>query len=299
MSAQYVEAFASSMENATQASQLVADQISNVDNGLAGFTNMLVEAPPVINDIASTIGGGIGLAIDSLIAGTKSWGDSLREIGSGVLKDIAKQLLQMSVVGPATKGIGNLLGSLFPVAIKSIVPGLGAAGGAAFGMNAANVDVSQAFGMSSLFANGGIMTSAGPVPLRRYASGGIANSPQLAMYGEGRKPEAYVPLPDGRSIPVKLDAAGALGRYPRLDASGNSSDGMAGVATGSGDGGTVLAMNFETTQFLGQDWVSKDQLMAAMAATEKRATAAGAKAGAQQVASRMRSSPAFRRQVGI
>ena len=143
------------------------------------------------------------------------------------------------------------------------------------------------------------MTSAGPVPLRRYASGGIATSPQLAMYGEGRKPEAYVPLPDGRSIPVKLDAAGALDRYPRFDASGNSSDGMAGAATGSGDGGTVLSMNFETTQFLGQDWVSKDQLMAAMAATEKRATAAGAKAGAQQVASRMRSSPAFRRQVGI
>jgi hypothetical protein len=59
-----------------------------------------------------------------------------------------------------------------------------------------------------LFANGGIMTGNGPLPLRRYASGGIANSPQLAMFGEGSTPEAYVPLPDGRSIPVKIKGNG-------------------------------------------------------------------------------------------
>lgn len=54
------------------------------------------------------------------------------------------------------------------------------------------------------FEGGGIMTSAGPLPLKKYASGGIANSPQLAMFGEGRTPEAYVPLPDGRRIPVAM-----------------------------------------------------------------------------------------------
>lgn len=54
------------------------------------------------------------------------------------------------------------------------------------------------------FANGGIMTDRGPVPLRTYSKGGIANSPQMAMYGEGKRPEAYVPLPDGRSIPVTV-----------------------------------------------------------------------------------------------
>ena len=42
-----------------------------------------------------------------------------------------------------------------------------------------------------------------------YSAGGVANSPQLAMYGEGRMPEAYVPLPDGRSIPVTVKVAGA------------------------------------------------------------------------------------------
>ena len=58
------------------------------------------------------------------------------------------------------------------------------------------------------FANGGIMSSGGPVPLNAYASGGIANSPQLALFGEGRMNEAFVPLPDGRSIPVSMQGGG-------------------------------------------------------------------------------------------
>lgn len=56
------------------------------------------------------------------------------------------------------------------------------------------------------FAAGGIMTAGGALPLTRYAGGGVADSPQLALFGEGRLPEAFVPLPDGRSIPVTLAA---------------------------------------------------------------------------------------------
>jgi hypothetical protein len=58
-------------------------------------------------------------------------------------------------------------------------------------------------------------------------------------------------------------------------------------------------MSFETTRFLGQDYVSTDQLQAAMMATEKRAAAAGAKAGAAQVTNKLQQSPAYRRQVGL
>ena len=55
------------------------------------------------------------------------------------------------------------------------------------------------------FENGGVMTSRGSLPKRAYSRGGIATSPQLALYGEGRLPEAYVPLPDGKTIPVTLN----------------------------------------------------------------------------------------------
>lgn len=59
------------------------------------------------------------------------------------------------------------------------------------------------------FANGGVMTSRGPLQLRKYARGGVANEPQIAMFGEGSTSEAYVPLPDGRNIPVKMESAPA------------------------------------------------------------------------------------------
>lgn len=57
-------------------------------------------------------------------------------------------------------------------------------------------------------ANGGVMTESGPMPLRAYSTGGIARTPQLALFGEGSMPEAYVPLPDGRSIPVSMKGGG-------------------------------------------------------------------------------------------
>lgn len=57
-------------------------------------------------------------------------------------------------------------------------------------------------------ANGGIMTSSGPMSLNAYAGGGVATSPQVALFGEGSMNEAFVPLPDGRSIPVSLNGGG-------------------------------------------------------------------------------------------
>lgn len=54
------------------------------------------------------------------------------------------------------------------------------------------------------FANGGIMSAAGAIDLKKYANGGIATRPQLALFGEGSMNEAFVPLPDGRSIPVTM-----------------------------------------------------------------------------------------------
>ena len=47
------------------------------------------------------------------------------------------------------------------------------------------------------------------LPFKSYASGGVANSPQLALFGEGnnrRYGEAFVPLGPSRKIPVELKA---------------------------------------------------------------------------------------------
>lgn len=90
--------------------------------------------------------------------------------------------------------IGSAVGSYFG--------GAGSSGVDAFGANASGRIV------SGVFANGGIMTDMGPLPLNKYALGGVANTPQVALFGEGRQPEAYVPLPDGRSIPVSMKDGG-------------------------------------------------------------------------------------------
>jgi hypothetical protein len=65
------------------------------------------------------------------------------------------------------------------------------------------------------FAGGGVMTADGPSPLptKMYAMGGVASSAQHAIFGEGSTPEAYVPLPDGRTIPVTLMAKGGSGAF--------------------------------------------------------------------------------------
>lgn len=60
------------------------------------------------------------------------------------------------------------------------------------------------------FAKGGVIHGQ-KMPVRTYADGGVARGPQLAVYGEGRNAEAFVPLPDGRSIPVTMSGGGRAG----------------------------------------------------------------------------------------
>jgi hypothetical protein len=104
-------------------------------------------------------------------------GEGLRSVIQGLGQDI----LRITVRKTVTEPIGNAVSGLF-----------------------SGFSLSKLFG----FADGGVMTGAGPLPLRRYASGGVASSPQLAMYGEGSVPEAFVPLPDGRRIPVQMRGGG-------------------------------------------------------------------------------------------
>jgi|GEM_PF-4607003 lambda family phage tail tape measure protein len=108
---------------------------------------------------------------------------SFRQFSVSVLQDMVKIELETKIMGPLMKSLGGIGG--------------GGAGGGALG------GIISTIGKYA-FANGGIMTSGGAVPLNKYANGGVANSPQVALFGEGRGPEAYVPLPDGRSIPVSV-----------------------------------------------------------------------------------------------
>lgn len=86
---------------------------------------------------------------------------------------------------------------------------------------------------TTLSANGNIMTSSGPLKLRKYARGGIAREAQVSIFGEGSTPEAYVPLPDGRTIPVTLNA----GNSNRQESNMNGNNVMISInVTNNSDG---------------------------------------------------------------
>jgi hypothetical protein len=144
---------------------------------------------------------------DSLTSGASA-GKALRSVLQDIEKDvmrIASRSITDSLFGKGKSDDTGLLGGLLKSGLSAF--GLGGGSGSGYFKGGSLFSGSPfAFG----FAGGGVMTSAGPVPLRRYANGGIANSMQMAMFGEGSRPEAYVPLPDGRSIPVTMDAAPAV-----------------------------------------------------------------------------------------
>ena len=183
-----IDAMITSIDARDAAQMKILNGLTAEQQQLERLRQAYEEKKQLVEGISNSIGNGIGSAIDLLIDGTDNWGDSLRSIAAGVLKDIARQIAQTMVIAPIVKGI------------------------------------TSAFG----FANGGIMTGDGPMPLRKYAGGGIANSPQLAMFGEGSMPEAYVPLPDGRRIPVAMKGGGGTNVVVNVDASGSQVQGDAG-----------------------------------------------------------------------
>lgn len=139
---------------------------------------------------------------DVWASGMQGMADSLTDFvttGKASFEDFTKSILKMILKIMIQKQIAGLVGAMF------------GGGGAVTSASMFAEQASFGGGAIAPFANGGIMTGSGSMPLKMYSTGGIANSPQLAMFGEGSRPEAYVPLPDGRTIPVTM-AGGAGGR---------------------------------------------------------------------------------------
>ena len=142
--------------------------------------------------IANTIGQGMASAFDSLIQGTENFGASLRKIASGVLTDIANQLLRVLVINQAINAISNLFG---PKTGGNFLPGVK--------FNPAT------FSMPSL--------------LPGRATGGSVTGGQPYLVGE-RGPELFMPGRSGGIAP-----SGSFGGGPtvvvNVDASGTSVQG--------------------------------------------------------------------------
>lgn len=140
------------------------------------------------------------------------------ELATGAVLKFMSTLLTQNTAS-STSGFLSMASSIGGAVAGGMDGGAGA-GAAASGMTGVYdpAKYSSAFG----FANGGIMSSLGSLPLKAYSKGGIATTPQLALFGEGSHNEAYVPLPDGRRIPVNMNIDGMQSADKTADTAGNS-----------------------------------------------------------------------------
>ncbi|NGO63959.1 phage tail tape-measure protein [Rhizobium daejeonense] len=111
-----------------------------------------------------------------------------KDLVSGFISDLRNGA---SAADALTNALNKVLDKLIDISLNSIFGIGGAGGGGILG------------GLFSIFglAKGGIVANNRPQPLKTFARGGVSNS--AAIFGEAG-PEAAVPLPDGRSIPVKF-----------------------------------------------------------------------------------------------
>ena len=235
--------------------------------------NLKGVAVTVSQGIGEALGNSISSGIQGLVEGTAN----AQQIFSDFLKSIGQILIQEGA---------KMIATYTAIAIAKSLAGLFGGGGGGF-----DAGTSTAFG-------GGIpgldMGQFGGIKM--FAAGGNPPVGKPSLVGE-KGPELFVPRTAGTIVPADATAA-AMARYQR-QGSGSGAGGSGSDAMGAGEATPVLSMSFETTRFMDRDWVDKDQLQAAMAATERRATTAGAKAGAAQVTSRLQQSPNYRRQVGL
>ncbi|MHC7992652.1 tape measure protein [Klebsiella pneumoniae] len=180
----------------------------------------------------------VGEATKETASGINSMGQASQNAASGLSQavngvwDWTKSLFtgtdatkdQTKAVNSSILSMGNLSTAAGALAATFAMVGASSSSSSSrwlnFGLSLASTAVSAWAGSASSsssepkpnvkkHANGGIFGKEGVVPLRAYQKGGIATSPQLAMFGEGSMNEAYVPLPDGRTIPVTLSAESA------------------------------------------------------------------------------------------
>jgi tape measure domain-containing protein len=176
--------------------------ISGIMSAASGYSTVLEyskqltveqEKQKVLADgIANTIGQGMTSAFDALISGTENFGTSLRNIASGVLKDIAKQLIQIYVINSAINAISSFFG-----------PKTGGFGGG-IKFNPAS------FSMGSL--------------LPGRAMGGPVSAGKPYMVGE-RGPELFMPRQGGSIIPNNALGGGSTNVVVNVDASGSNVQG--------------------------------------------------------------------------
>ena len=189
------------------AQQYNNDILGGLKDSLTTYIDQIGTMREAVTNLALGAFRGLEDALVSLVTtGTANF----REFARSVLEATSRMIIQQLILRAIMQAIGAIGGG---------------GGGGGGGINVPQYNASGVTFNPAAFAMGGIMGPDGPMPLKRYASGGVARSPQLALFGEGSMAEAYVPLPDGRRIPVAMQGGGGGNVTVNVDAKGTSVQG--------------------------------------------------------------------------
>jgi hypothetical protein len=254
----------------------IGGRISEVKKELAELTNGA--------NIAIKAADGIGNAFGRAFRGLIDQSMTAREALSVFFKDVANMFLEMAAQIIAKQ--------MTMIILQTILKALGAVSGAGSGGDLGKVNMADVSKYSAPlgYAKGGVFGDG----VSKFAAGGIVSSPTLFKFANGGTtqtglmgeagPEAIMPLSRGPGGKLGVNASGLREAM--------------GSAPGTG-GSPILNMSFESTTINGVEYVSRDQLEAAMAQTRRQASADGAKRGMSMTLDRLQQSPQTRSRVGL
>jgi lambda family phage tail tape measure protein len=233
----------------------------------------------LIQSVSGEIANAVTFGVSEMVRGTKTaeevFAQFLNSVGEALLSAAQQMIASYIAIGIAKifagMGGGGVSNLSAPATINNPLGNLGSIGGA--------------YAKGGSFANG----------IQPFASGGVVNSPTMFKFADGGTtrtglmgeagPEAIMPLKRGSDGSLGVQATGlreAMGRPP-----------------GGANGSTVLNMSFQSTTINGTEYVSRDQLEAAMAATRRQAAKEGANRGMNMTLDKIQNSPSTRSRAGI
>lgn len=174
----------------------------NSKNGWGEFTTDLHKASESYSTTMKSmtdLGTALGDTLQSVFKNTfddvltgrlKTFQEFFETFGNLIVKTMEKMATEW-----ASKGLANMVTG----AGSSFLSGLGGT-------------------MTAMFADGGVMN--GPfLPFKAAADGAVFNQPTMGLIGEGRYPEAVIPMPSGNSIPVQFTGGGNPAPQPPMNVS--------------------------------------------------------------------------------
>jgi hypothetical protein len=216
-----------------------------------------------LQDVWQGVGNAMGEAMTTGVVALVNGTQSAQQVFAQFLQAVGQAL---------SSAASQMIATYIAIGIAKLFAGLGSAGGAGGAPSVENLNAGAAqYGTGASFTMGdfgGFRAAGGPVA-----------SSSAYIVGE-RGPELFVPGTGGSVVPTS-DLRSAMG-----STSGTSTT-------------PVLNMSFQSTNIGGVEYVSRDQLEAAMAATRREASRDGAKRGMSMTLDKLQQSPGTRNRVGL